>query len=84
LVALPTYSYPWANPDDLLHENFGTTDVSPGTYHLYTHNYVDETACGSTPLYRDLGNHTFAAGKVTYVGLYPSWLPFLRPASGAG
>ncbi|WP_374687611.1 hypothetical protein [Promineifilum sp.] len=67
-----------------MYENFGTTDVSPGTYHLYAYNYVSGTSCGQTPLYRDLGDHTFTTGKVTYVGLYPSWFPFLRPASGAG
>ncbi len=78
-MSLRTYSFPWANPDDLLYENFGTTDVTPGTYHLYAYEYVANSGCQQTPLYRDLGNYTFTANQTTYVGLYPSWLPTLKP-----
>ena len=81
LVPIRSYSFPWANPDDLLYENFGTTDVTPGTYHLYAYEYVANSACGQTTLKRDLGNHTFTANRTTYIGLYPSWLTVLRPSS---
>lgn len=27
----------------------------------------------------NLGSHTFTANRVTYIGLYPSWLPVVRP-----
>jgi len=70
-----TYAYTWANPDDIYGENFGTTDVLSGTYHLYAHN-PDNT------LYKDLGNYTFTAGKTTYIGLYPSYLPDVRQGVG--
>ncbi len=45
-------------------ENWATTDVLPGTYHLYAKN-----ESGSVT-YADLGWHTVAAGRTTYVGLY--------------
>jgi len=63
-----TYHYDWANPDDILVENWGTTDVYTGTYHLEA-KYTDGT------LYEDLGWHTVEAGEITYVGLYPVYLP---------
>ena len=63
-----TYAYAWANADDLLVENFGTTDVQPGTYHLYA-RYPNGA------LYEDLGNHAFVAGRTTLIGLYPAFLP---------
>ncbi|MFZ1475394.1 MAG: M23 family metallopeptidase [Anaerolineae bacterium] len=63
-----TYAYTWANADDLVVENFGTTDVQPGTYHLYA-RYPNGA------LYEDLGNHTFVAGRATFVGLFPAYLP---------
>ena len=63
-----TYAYTWANADDLVVENFGTTDVQAGTYHLYA-RYPDGA------LYEDLGNHTFIAGRTTFVGLFPAYLP---------
>ena len=63
-----TYRYDWANPDDILGENWGTTDVYPGTYHLQA-KYTNGT------LYEDLGWHTVEAGKTTYVGLHPVYLP---------
>ena len=50
-------------PDDILMENWATTDVTPGYYHITLNN-------GS-----DMGWHTVEAGQVTYVGLYPVWLP---------
>lgn len=78
-MSLRTYSFPWANPDDLLFENFGTTDVTPGTYHLYAYEYVANSGCEQTPWYRDLGNYTFTANRTTYIGLYPYWLPTLKP-----
>ena len=79
-VPIRTYSFPWANPDDLLYENFGTTDVTPGTYHLIAYEYDANSGCQQTPLYRDLGNYTFTANRTTYIGLYPSWLPALKPS----
>lgn len=69
-----TYSYDWANPDDILVENFGTTDVAPGTYHIEAKYYSG----GQWILYRDLGWHTVEAGKTTYVGLYPAYLPDVK------
>ena len=63
-----TYSDPALNPDDIVVENWGTTDVYPGTYHLEA-KYTNGT------LYEDLGWHTVEAGKTTYVGLYPVYLP---------
>lgn len=63
-----TYHEDWANPDDILVENWGTTDVYPDTYHLEA-KYTNGT------LYEDLGWHTVEAGKTTYVGLYPVYLP---------
>ena len=63
-----TYAYTWANPDDLIVENFATTDVQPGTYHL-------QAKYPSGTLYRDLGNYTFVAGKTTFIGLSPIYLP---------
>lgn len=73
-----TYSFTWANPDDIFHENFGTTDVRPGTYSLYAANL--STGCGGAHVY-DLGSHTFAFDTATFVGLYPAWLPTVRPSS---
>ena len=64
-----TYAYDWTNPDDILVENWGTTDVLPGLYHLYVKNE------SGTYTYADLGWHTVEAGKTTYVGLYPIYLP---------
>ena len=63
-----TYHHTWAHPDDILGENWGATDVYPGTYHLQA-KYTNGT------LYEDLGWHTVEAGKTTYVGLYPVYLP---------
>lgn len=62
-----TYAYPWANPDDLMVENFATTDVQPGVYVLEARN-----PGGS--LYRALGTHTFVAGQTTFIGLSPLYL----------
>ena len=64
-----TYAYAWANPDDVLVENWGTTDALPGDYHLYVKN-----ESGSVT-HEDLGWHTVRAGETTYVGLYPVYLP---------
>jgi hypothetical protein len=71
-----TYSHPDLNRDDILVENFATTDVLPGTYHVRAYNLAD--TCGTTPLVKDFGNQTFQAGKTTYIGLYPTYLPLLR------
>ena len=54
------------NPDDILVENWGTTDVTPGRYHI-------TTSTGG-----DLGWYDVRAGQVTYAGLYPVWLPYVR------
>jgi hypothetical protein len=64
-----TYAYPWTNPDDILVENWATTDVSPGTYHLTVRNE------SGSYIYEDLGWHTVGAEETTYVGLYPVYLP---------
>jgi hypothetical protein len=71
-----TYSYSWTNPDDIMVENFATTDIEPGTYCL-------EAKTGSI-VYRNLGCHTFVAGRITYVGLYPVYLPDVRGAFSGG
>ena len=63
------------NPDDILYENWGTTDVTPGTYAIHTcPNTTDLCDC-SNPL--PMGMHTVQAGRVTYVGLFPVWLPYV-------
>ncbi|MCZ7569441.1 MAG: M23 family metallopeptidase [Ardenticatenaceae bacterium] len=69
-----TYNYTWTNPDDILGENFGTTDVAPGTYHLYAYDTFSYQACQGT-LYRDLGNYIFSSYFPTYIGLYPFYFP---------
>ena len=76
-VSSLTYNQPWTNPDDILVENFATTDVAPGTYHLYAFNSYNYTTCTGN-LYRDLGTYTFEAGRTTYIGLYPNYLPDVR------
>ncbi|MGI0015042.1 MAG: M23 family metallopeptidase, partial [Nitrososphaera sp.] len=76
-VTVHTYNQNDENPDDILVENFGTTDVQPGTYHLYARNQNSPDDCNGT-VYKDLGNYTFAAGQTTYIGLYPVYLPDIR------
>jgi murein DD-endopeptidase MepM/ murein hydrolase activator NlpD len=61
-----TYYYAGINPDDILVENWGTTDVTPGTYYIALDTGYD------------LGWHTVEAGHITYAGLFPSWLPLVR------
>ena len=61
-----TYNSTALKPDDILVENWATTDVTPGTYNITLSN-------GS-----NLGQHTVQAGRITYVGLYPVWLPYIR------
>ncbi len=61
-----TYNNAALKPDDILVENWGTTDVTPGTYTITLSN-------GS-----NMGRHTVQAGQITYVGLYPVWLPKVR------
>jgi len=65
-----TYNSTALKPDDILVENWGTTDVTPGTYIITLSN-------GS-----NLGQHTIRAGQITHVGLYPVWLPDVYAASG--
>jgi hypothetical protein len=65
-----TYMSSSLNSDDILGENWATTDVLPGQYHITLSN-------GS-----DMGWHTVEAGRTTYVGLYPVWLPDVRGALG--
>lgn len=68
-------------PDDILLENFATTDVSPGTYNVHAYTYVNNNSnCAGTP-YRNLGTYTFQANKTTYIGLYPMYLPMLHENS---
>lgn len=66
-----TYNYPNINPDDILVENWGTTDVTPGTYAV---NSCVDSSCTSCI---SMGTHTVEAGKITYVGLFPVWLPYI-------
>jgi hypothetical protein len=62
-----TYTYTATlPPDDILVENWATTDVTPGNHHVHLSN-------GS-----DMGTHTVEAGHITYVGLYPDWSPFVK------
>jgi hypothetical protein len=63
-----TGNYP-LNRDDYFDENWGTTDVSPGEYNITANNGLN------------LGHHTVEAGKVTYVGVHPIWLPVARNLS---
>ena len=73
-----TYSYTWTNPDDILVENWATTDISPGTYHLHAYNYSGpNTPCSGTS-FRYLGYYNFVANRITYIGLYPVALPLVR------
>jgi len=67
-----TYSYDWANPDDILVENWATTDVAPGEYDITLSN-------GNS-----MGTHVVEAGKVTYVGLFPVYLPDILISSSGG
>lgn len=63
------------NGDDIFNENFGTTDVTPGQYHIEARN-------ANGTVYRDLGWHTFTGGQRTFVGLYPHYVPDIREGSG--
>jgi murein DD-endopeptidase MepM/ murein hydrolase activator NlpD len=65
-----TYVSAVLKPDDILVENWGTTDVTPGRY------YITTSAGGN------LGWHDVVAGQVTYAGLYPVWLPYVRNKNG--
>lgn len=78
MTPVRTYSFNWANPDDLLGENFGTTDVLPGSWMLYANER--SRGCAATPHNYELGTYAFSAGRVTYIGLYPYWLPALKPS----
>ncbi len=65
-----TYSDAALNPDDILVENWATTDVTPGTYEI-------TLSTGYS-----FGQHTVQAGRITYVGLFPVWLPDVRNGFG--
>lgn len=65
---MTTYNYTWTNPDEIFGENFGTTDVSPGT-----HCFSAKNANNST--YRNMGCTTVVAGQTSYLGLYPIGFP---------
>lgn len=71
-----TYSYGWTIPDDIFLENFATTDIQPGNYCLQA-KYAS-----NGQLYKDLGCYNFVAGRTTYVGLYPVYLPDVRATNG--
>jgi murein DD-endopeptidase MepM/ murein hydrolase activator NlpD len=58
------------NPDDILVENWATTDVTPGQHHITLSNG------------HDWGWRTVDAGQITYVGLYPIYLPRFTSNSG--
>lgn len=77
-ISSRTYSFDWANSDGIFRENFGTTDIriQPGVYNLRAYNLTQ--GCSGSPI-QTLGYHTFSADTVTYVGLYPAWLPIIRP-----
>jgi Peptidase family M23 len=82
-----TYSFPWANPDDYMVENFATTDVQPGTYHIYAYPFQGSTqnTCVNPPApVADLGEHQFTAGQTTYIGLHPVFLPDIRSGVTSG
>jgi len=66
-----TYNDDKENPDDILVENFATTDVDPDTYDLVAKHKVGD----QWVVYEQLGSHTFTAGQTTYIGLYPVYLP---------
>ena len=78
-----TYAYTWANADDLVVENFGTTDVQAGTYHLYARN-------PDGALYEDLGTvprSLWAAIGQVRCGFSPTshWSPWRRRSrAGSG
>jgi len=78
-----TYAYAWANADDLVVENFGTTDVQAGTYHLYARN-------PDGALYEDLGTvprSLWAAIGQVRCGFSPTshWSPWRRRSrAGSG
>ncbi len=90
-----TYSYPWANPDDLYGENFGTTDMTPGTYQVYAFEY-DLSAdwqfgdgdgyleCGESQQLAFLGPHTLEANRTNFIGLHPVYLPGIRSSTSSG
>jgi murein DD-endopeptidase MepM/ murein hydrolase activator NlpD len=84
----PNYTYIYtywntsgANRDNVLQENFGTTDVTPGTY---SGIYADEQdEAGRWRFYRTLGTDvTITADQVNYVALYLAYLPLLSRAAG--
>ena len=64
-----TYSFAGINPDDILVDNWATTDVEPDTYDL-------EARDSGGGFFRNLGPHTVRAEEITYVDLYPFYLPF--------
>lgn len=62
-------AYTFLNPDDIFVENWATTDVTPGTYDVYIGGVL-------------FAEHVVVeANRVTYVGLYPAWLPFVQNPS---
>ncbi len=65
-----TYNSAALKPDDILVENWGTTDVTPGHYTV------------TTDVPGNLGEHDVVAGQVTYVSLFPVWLPYIRNTNG--
>lgn len=75
-----TYHMDYANPEDILVENWGTADVYPGTYHLEA-KYTNGT------LYEDLGPPTRQAphavgGSVTAGPRPPTCpVPSITPSS---
>lgn len=72
-----TYSNTTLKADDILVENWATTDVTPATYEVFSCPSSACTGCIS------MGTHMVEAGKITYVGLFPVWLPYVR-GSGSG
>jgi len=59
------------HPDDIFVENFATTDITPGTHCLEARN-------SNGSFYENMGCYDFVAGRTTYVGLYPVYLPDIR------
>jgi murein DD-endopeptidase MepM/ murein hydrolase activator NlpD len=80
-----TYSYVSVNPDDILVENWATTDVNPGTYYpgLNGLRTCDQYGGNCVP-YGDEASYTVVANEVTYINLYPYFLPDVSASPGTG
>lgn len=74
-----TYAAAVMNPDDLLQENFATTDVAPGSYAITAYDGYNLGTCQGTGGSTSMGTYSFPdAGRTYYVGLHPVFVPDLR------